>query len=53
MTYLCLWYILYYKKLSLENEDCEYTIEEFIHLSNKESYDDEIIDSPSIQSMFS
>lgn len=54
MTYLCLWYILYYKKLSLENEDCNYTIDEFIHLSNKESYNDvEIAESPMIQNIFS
>ncbi len=41
MTYLCLWYILYYKKLSLEDQDCEYTIEEFLALSNKEWVDRE------------
>lgn len=41
MTYLCLWYILFYKKLSLEGEDCIYSIEEFLELSNKEGQDKE------------
>ena len=41
MTYLCLWYILFYKKLSLEGEDCIYSINEFLELSNKEGQDKE------------
>ncbi len=52
MTYLCLRYILYYKKLSLENEDCIYSIEDFLMLSNKEVNDDEL-QKPSSEHMFS
>jgi hypothetical protein len=34
MTYLCLRYILFYQKLSLEGEDCIYSLEQFLSLSN-------------------
>ena len=34
MTYLSLRYILYYQKLSLNNDDITYTIDDFVHLSN-------------------
>ena len=34
MTYLALWYLLLYKKLSRENQEHEYTIQEFIIGSN-------------------
>lgn len=54
MTYLSLWYILYYKKLSLENQDCEYTINDFLTLSNKEWMDNEKdIKTDEVQHMFS
>mgnify|MGYP000958655094 CR=1 FL=1 len=36
MTYLSLRYIIYFQKLSLENEDYEYSIQEFILGANKE-----------------
>lgn len=35
MTYLTLWYVLYYKKLSLDNEDFLFDEHEFLELSNK------------------
>jgi hypothetical protein len=53
MTYLCLWYILYYKKLSLENEDCIYSIEEFLFLSNKERQDEQELQKSQSEHMFS
>ncbi len=37
MTYLSLRYILYYKKLSLNDDDITYTVEEFVHLSNTQA----------------
>ena len=42
MTYLSLWYILYFQKLSLDDQDHEYTIEEFIALSNKEQVEEDL-----------
>lgn len=39
MTYLSLWYILYYLKLSLESEEYEYTIDDFVAGANKENQD--------------
>lgn len=53
MTYLCLWYILYYKKLSLENEDCIYSIEDVLILSNQEWQDDDELQRMAPKNMFS
>lgn len=36
MTYLSLWYILYYKKLFLEGEDVRYSLEDFMNFANTE-----------------
>jgi Predicted 3'-5' exonuclease related to the exonuclease domain of PolB len=53
MTYLCLWYILYYKKLSLENKDCVYSIAEFLALSNIQGEEKEDIQNAHQNNMFS
>lgn len=54
MTYLLLWYILYYKKLSLEWSDFVYTIEQFLEFSNVEWKElDEQNTSFKSESMFS
>lgn len=52
MTYLCLRYILYYKKLSLENDDYIYTVEEFIILSNKELMIADAVSDDVVDTMF-
>ena len=44
MTYLSLRYILYYQKLFLENEDYEYTIDDFVLGANKENQEPELWD---------
>ena len=54
MTYLLLWYILYYKKLSLEWSDFVYSIEQFLEFSNVEWKElDEQNTSFKSESMFS
>ncbi len=53
MTYLCLWYILLYKKLSLENEDCIYSIDDFLELSNQQGQDKEDLLRIQSDNMFS
>lgn len=45
MTYLLLWYILYYGKLSLEGEDFSYNLEEFLQFSNTELHEEDIFAS--------
>ena len=42
MTYLSLRYILYFQKLSLENEDHEYTIQDFVVGANKEQQEEQL-----------
>ena len=42
MTYLSLWYILYYQKLSLEGEDVVYSFEDFMTFSNKEKKEEQM-----------
>lgn len=53
MTYLSLWYILYYWKLSLESEEYEYTIDDFVAGANKENQDQWWNEFHKVQSIFS
>ena len=54
MTYLSLRYILYFQKLSLENEDHEYTIQDFVVGANKEQQEEQLWEqTPQIHTIFS
>ncbi len=54
MTYLSLRYILYYKKLSLNDTDIVYTIDDFVRLSNIQAVEEDlVVNSKDTANMFS